>query len=244
MKDYKGQLWSNYFESQYKDGNEFTEISYKQTAKVYHYNYGNFLPANKDAKILDIGCGTGHFLYYLFQQGYKNFWGIDISEDQIKFIIEGAKLKPNLFGEISKHVKLADTFEFLQYYHEWDTIVANDVLEHIEKEKILDLLNLIYRALNRDGIFIAKVPNLGNPLNVYWIYHDFTHEIGFTDVSLSQILKVAGFKEVIIAPFISPKNLVLQKITNLARRFILNYVFGVKTSPFLQPLIFSIGVKR
>lgn len=56
--------------------------------------YGPFLKRNenemnimdniKGAKVLDIGCGEGESLEYLFNKGAKEIWGIDISLEQIK----------------------------------------------------------------------------------------------------------------------------------------------------------------
>jgi len=54
-----------YFESIFKDSNIFSEKEYEAHCREYEANYGEFLPAQKDAVILDAGCGTGHFLYYL-----------------------------------------------------------------------------------------------------------------------------------------------------------------------------------
>ncbi len=56
--------------------------------------YGPFLKRNEDdinilnnvkgAKILDMGCGEGGSLEYLYNKGALEIWGIDISEEQIK----------------------------------------------------------------------------------------------------------------------------------------------------------------
>ena len=56
--------------------------------------YGPFLKRNeeeiglitplKGAKVLDIGCGEGESLEYLYNKGAAEIWGIDISEEQIK----------------------------------------------------------------------------------------------------------------------------------------------------------------
>ncbi len=35
------------------------------------------LPADKSARILDIGCGYGNLLYGMREAGYKNIQGID-----------------------------------------------------------------------------------------------------------------------------------------------------------------------
>ncbi len=56
--------------------------------------YGPFLKRNenelnimdniKGAKVLDLGCGSGESLKYLYDKGAKEIWGIDISLEQIK----------------------------------------------------------------------------------------------------------------------------------------------------------------
>jgi len=37
------------------------------------------------AKVLEIGCGSGHSLLYLAQQGASELWGLDLSHSQIEF---------------------------------------------------------------------------------------------------------------------------------------------------------------
>jgi hypothetical protein len=46
---------------------------YEKTAAEYHVIYKNCMPADREAQILDIGCGKRFFLYYLNHQGYTNF---------------------------------------------------------------------------------------------------------------------------------------------------------------------------
>lgn len=55
--------------------------------------YGPFLKRNEDelnlidniknAKVLDIGCGSGGSLEYLYKKGASEIWGLDISKEQI-----------------------------------------------------------------------------------------------------------------------------------------------------------------
>ncbi|MCX7704381.1 MAG: class I SAM-dependent methyltransferase [Planctomycetota bacterium] len=42
------------------------------------------LPKDKNAKILELGCGYGAFLLFLKQQGYTNLIGVDISPQQVE----------------------------------------------------------------------------------------------------------------------------------------------------------------
>lgn len=67
--------------------------SKKQFANTSLPDYGPFLKRNenqinlfkniKNAKVLDLGCGSGKSLEYLYRSGAKEIWGIDISEEQI-----------------------------------------------------------------------------------------------------------------------------------------------------------------
>lgn len=180
----KNKIFDKYLSSIFVTENTFSKKEYDEHFEFYNINYGKFLPENKNANILDIGCGAGHFLYFLKKKGYKNILGIDISPEQVAFCKE---------KNISEEIELADAFEFLKnkinYY---DAIISNDVIEHIPKDKIIDFLILINNALKSKGLFFARTPNLGHPLAIYSRYKDFTHEIGFTDKSLYQVLWVAG----------------------------------------------------
>ena len=56
--------------------------------------YGPFLKRNEEdlqllndlpnSYVLDLGCGEGESLEYLYKKGAKEIWGIDISKEQIK----------------------------------------------------------------------------------------------------------------------------------------------------------------
>ena len=35
-------------------------------------------------KVLDIGCGSGHSLQYMAEQGAEELWGLDLSSTQIE----------------------------------------------------------------------------------------------------------------------------------------------------------------
>ena len=42
------------------------------------------LKEDKNNKILDVGCGSGAFSFVLFEQGFRNITGIDISDKLIE----------------------------------------------------------------------------------------------------------------------------------------------------------------
>src|ERR1700723_1374097 len=48
-------------------------------------SFGKLLPTNLDARILDIGCGRGHFLHYLTLKGYRSVMGVELCPEQVDF---------------------------------------------------------------------------------------------------------------------------------------------------------------
>src|SRR4051812_26948710 len=52
---------------------------YVRYARFCEKNYGAFLPRDRGASILDLGCGLGHFLSYLHKAGYRRYLGVDAS---------------------------------------------------------------------------------------------------------------------------------------------------------------------
>ena len=82
---------------------------------------------------------------------------------------------------------------------QFDFISALDVLEHVPKDRVLPLLDLIHGALRPGGRFLCQVPNLAafySPL----FYMDFSHETPFTATSLKQVLELTGFGNTRIIP--------------------------------------------
>jgi cyclopropane fatty-acyl-phospholipid synthase-like methyltransferase len=221
--------------------NLLSNEEYENSANDYEFHYGNFLPTDKDTPILDIGCGAGHFLYYLKKKGYTNFFGIDVSEDQVELC------KKN----ITSKVELADIFQYLRdIINDYGAISANDVIEHIPKENVLTFLELIHRALKPDGILLLKLPNMSNPFALDSRYRDFTHECGFTEKSIFQVLYVTGFRDIRIYPAIhtgksSIKSYIAKMVMNLAH-MILKKLFwyqGFTAPEILSSRLFVIAGK-
>jgi SAM-dependent methyltransferase len=152
---------------------------------AFRKRFAPFLPAAKDARILDLGCGYGEFLYFLQQSGYTATRGIDLDASQV-----------NTARRLGvRDVQRADAREFLLSKGGFDFISALDVLEHIPRHEVLDLLDRVRNALRPGGRFLCQVPNLAAfyaPL----FFMDFTHQTPFTAPSLKQALELAGFANI------------------------------------------------
>lgn len=157
---------------------------------VFRKFFHPMLPVQKDAPILDIGCGYGEFLYYLQRTGYTNTQGIDLNREQVEV---GRSL-----GGLN--IQCGDSRKFLvETERHFDFISAIDVLEHIPKGQVLEFMELVRKVLSPGGTFLCQVPNLAafyTPL----FYMDFSHETPFTATSLKQALQIAGFNNVQVFP--------------------------------------------
>lgn len=144
---------------------------------------------NKNKKIVELGCGYGALLYVLKNMGYENVIGVDTSVDQVE---EGAKL----FNE--KIIIKSEIIDYLNGVKDnsIDIIVAYDVLEHLYKEEIVELLNEVFRVLKKSGAVILHVPNGDGVFCNSVAYADITHETIFTIKSLKQLANISGFHQV------------------------------------------------
>jgi 2-polyprenyl-3-methyl-5-hydroxy-6-metoxy-1,4-benzoquinol methylase len=164
-------------------------IEYKQAEfkfKQFEINYRKYFPADKDTAILDIGIGRGEMLTCMKNWGYKDYLGIDISPSTVKFC-----------KSLGLNCLLVDeTTEWLQGNPiKFELITLIDVLEHVKKENTIHFLKCLRASLTDSGVLIVQVPNLQAPDAQLHRYNDITHEVGYIEHSLQQVLLTAGFKE-------------------------------------------------
>ena len=145
-----------------------------------------YLPKKKDAFILDIGCGLGNFVGdCVVTHGRVNVKGIDVSDEAVKHA-----------QSINLPVEKVDSIESFarSALAKYDFILMSHVLEHIDKQCIVDTLRIIKdRLLKDNGVLFIVVPNAQSSTHAYWAYEDFTHTLLFTTGSLIYVMKSAGF---------------------------------------------------
>lgn len=181
------EIYENYLKAGYLDTSLKNLNLY---SRIYRENYKRLIPEDKNIKILDIGCGTGDFLFFLKKEGYANFEGVDIGKDQIDFC------KRNITEKV-RHIE--DIRGYLaENPNTFDVITMLNVIEHLPKGEIVDTLKSINNALRKKGRFIVQTVNMANLSCSYNRYIDFTHEVGFTERSLTDILRVADFSRIAV----------------------------------------------
>jgi SAM-dependent methyltransferase len=202
---------------------------------VWNYHYSKILPAVKDARILDIGCGDGNFVYWFHALGYANAGGIDISREQID---AGNKMGiKNLFcGDLKEFLLKQDD--------QYDLIVARDVIEHFTKDEVFEILFLVNKHLQPGGKFVIQVPNGEGYFYTSIFYGDYTHEAAYTAGSVNQIALNTGYsasscKPVGPAPigFVSAVRFLLWKLKVMQLKFWKMVETGNPHGIFTQNLI-------
>ena len=120
------------------------------------------LNLRKDAKIIDVGCATGHTLKKLHQQGFTNLHGVDNSEHMIEYAPK----------EIATYV-LSNNFPKDQY----EMILCNWTLHFIENKE--NYLQSMSDSLTDGGTMILS-DKTSKDTEMIKMYHDNKLKLGVT----------------------------------------------------------------
>jgi 2-polyprenyl-3-methyl-5-hydroxy-6-metoxy-1,4-benzoquinol methylase len=154
-------------------------------------HFGHLLPADRTARILDVGCGRGGMVYWLQHLGYRSAEGIDVSREQIQ-TAQGLGIS---------NVQQADLRDYLQARPaQYDELILRDIVEHFTREQIVNALGVCRAALRPGGTIIVQVPNAESPFFGRIRYGDFTHELAFTTTSITQLFNLLGFEDLQVYP--------------------------------------------
>ena len=140
---------------------------------------------NKNAKIIEIGAGTGNVSRYFMQNGYENAVG-EMHFNGLKY---------------AKSYGIKDCYQFnllnIPFEKEFDVVCMFDVLEHIEDDNLA--LQNIHKALNGGGKIVLTVPAH------MWLWNRDDriggHKRRYTKKELKEKLEKNGFKVINIRYF-------------------------------------------
>ena len=127
-------------------------FSFRKVGPDFYSDYAipeyvrNILPTDRNATILDIGCGFGHMLKVLRAEGFGRLSGIDISDEAVRSCTASGLDVTKIEG-ITSYCRLTEK--------RFDFIIMTHVVEHIEKAEIIEALlairtNLLKKA---DGLW-------------------------------------------------------------------------------------------
>lgn len=182
--DYRGIFYARYAETHLnaREG-EMSAARLRSHSALMRRLYQHVVPAERSARILDVGCGFGAIVFWLQSDGYEDVAGVDVDATQIEHS-RALGVRNLSAGDLRAALGAASSL---------DAIILRDVLEHFTKKEILELLDLCRNALRDGGRLIIQVPNGDSPFCGHIRYGDFTHEMAFTATSLAQLLAVTGF---------------------------------------------------
>jgi 2-polyprenyl-3-methyl-5-hydroxy-6-metoxy-1,4-benzoquinol methylase len=189
--DKQGSLMNARLKQTHSQSMKDFETLARRNFPFFKHNYLKHLPADRSSRILEVGSGFGQFLSFAQSVGFTNVLGIDLSSENVKYC-----------RSHGLEVKLADVVEFLRDTDEtFQAIVMNDVIEHLKEEQLWEFLRLAKERLAPGGALIIKTYNLANPImGLHSRYINFTHETGWTEESMRQVLDVAGFASIEVLP--------------------------------------------
>jgi len=220
----------------------WTETEKDATVMAATHQYAPYLPADKTARILDIGFGTGWFLAACLKLGYRNLSGADFGITHKSYIRDWAP------DRISLHEIQDNIGEFLSDKKErYDFIHLSHVIEHIPKYSLFWVTDALYWALKRGGSVLLRTPNMEGPSANSSLYVTLSHEYGFAGSNLVSLLDLCGFDDIRFIDFRAPSPTLKQHLGNLLRWPILknsqlrHRLFGVNRGDQFGPELIVIG---
>lgn len=180
-----------------------------------------FKPAGK---VLDIGCGTGHYLDRLAQHGFEPS-GVEPEPAAREFAIREFKL--NVWP---------DLFELNGAKGEYDAITLWHVLEHVYH--LNNYMSEIKRLLSSDGMLIIAVPNPESydamVYEKHWAAYDLPrHLYHFTRETMHEFATKHQFDLVDIAPMKFDSyyvSMLSEKYKNGKNNYLAAFLTGLKSN--------------
>lgn len=186
---YREQIYGTYVSMEASvRGLSHSPAEYDAQAAAIHARVRRWLPADRAAPVLDIGCGPGYFLYLLHRLGYTDVTGVDLSEEQLALARRSSPRAALVHGD-ARDVLAANPGRFA-------LITGFDFIEHFGKDELFPLLRSVSAALRPGGRLVLQTPNAASPWGLMVRYGDLTHELAFEPHSLAYALRMAGFTDV------------------------------------------------
>lgn len=153
-------------------------------------NYDAIAGLSKDARIIEIGPGSGALMAWLIHRGFANLTGIEVSREEADTLIEDGL--PVIHGD-AESVLRSEPAQSV------DAVIFKAVLEHLSKDYAVDLFHQIARVIRPSGVVLVDVPNMDWLLASHERYMDLTHRTGYTRESIYQMM-IMFFQDVEVQP--------------------------------------------
>lgn len=236
-KSWRDTLYRNYSQN-FSEGKDYDpSIQWSQYDQVY----GELLARGEaESPVLDLGCGKGEWLAWMRSKGWQNLSGVDLSEADLA-VAAASGMK----------VHCEDAISYLKSNPAGFAVIhAKDIIEHLDKQELVDFALAVHEALQPGGVFVASTFNAQAPLASTTRYGDFTHESGLTCSSAGQWLRACGFSDVTVrGTHFCPRSLkgrirkILYSVVAGVAKFVVTLRHGVTTQVSCLPDLLIIAKK-
>lgn len=176
------EFWENFYLDRTK------EIPFFQSQGPDENLVEYFAAGLSPNRVLEIGCGPGRNAIYMAEKGCK-VDAIDLSENAIKWAMERAKEK-----KVDIDFKCVSLFDFEFEPNSYDFIYDCGLLHHLPPHRRLTYLEIIKKALKKDGFFGLVCFNTDGSLNTSdWdVYKERSMNggIGYTEKRLKEVFTI------------------------------------------------------
>ncbi len=124
--------------------------------------------AQRNARVLDVGCGYGRYLVPLKKKGF-DVLGVDKNPKIIKENVE-------------KGINCISLETFSEATSTFDIIICSHIIEHFCPEELLTFLNFYLSRLEKGGYLI-----IATPLYSDYFYDDFDHVKPYHPLGLQMV---------------------------------------------------------
>lgn len=185
ISDYRTRIYGSYVDGREHALAPATIGGLRPRAPYLEKMVRDHFPTDRDAVVLDLGCGHGALIYFAQSAGYRNVQGIDRSPQQVA-AAKSLGIAGVVEGDLLETLRLSPSGSV-------DAVVTFDVIEHFRKDELVHFVDEVRRVLRDGGRWIIHVPNGESPFAGRMLYWDFTHELCFTRTSMAQLLMSSGF---------------------------------------------------
>ena len=155
-------------------------------------------------KLLDLGCGEGHFLKHASLQGW-DVSGIDLKAENTEFAKKVLQIKNAHCAPLGEVLLPEKTFNVVTLY---------DLIEHLSNP--FSELKKINKLLQPGGLVVISTPNVKNSIFMKERWTGYIvkgHICFFSKKTLTQMLQRAGFKVIFSKTENAKKGLLTPKET-------------------------------
>lgn len=235
------QLIRHYYETTSASGAAGADAAFPHSLTGLSRRLGDWLDV-EGRDVIDLGSGTGQLCALALERGATHAMGVNLSKQEVDFARKHSRAE----------FVIDDITHFLhsQPDDSTDRIFALNILEHLDKDTLLELLTQSLRVLRPGGRLVAMVPNATSPFGSMTRYWDFTHHNAFVPSSVRQLTRLVGFDPevefrecgpIVHGPVSACRYAAWQVIRGLIAAYLLVELASIKGGIYSADMMFRLG---